>query len=79
VLPTEKELSESFIVGRNTVREAMKTLEATGLIQVVKSRKVICPPLENDLKLSRLEMTATNIHEIFEVRKLSNISMKEAI
>jgi DNA-binding FadR family transcriptional regulator len=75
VLPTEKELSESLFVGRNTVREAMKTLEAIGLIQVVKSRKVICPPLENDLKLSRLEMTATNIHEIFEVRKLLEVEI----
>ena len=33
-LPTERELGERFAAGRNTVREALRTLKAYGLIEV---------------------------------------------
>ncbi len=33
-LPTERELGEHFAAGRNTVREALRTLKAYGLIEV---------------------------------------------
>ena len=33
-LPTERELSEQFCVSRVTVREAMRALEATGLVTI---------------------------------------------
>ncbi len=37
-IPSERELSEEFGVGRGTIREALKTLEAIGLLTTVRGR-----------------------------------------
>lgn len=75
VLPTEKALSEQFFVGRNTIREAIRTLEATGLIQIVKRRKVVCSSPENGHLLPGLTITAANIHDVFEIRRIMEVEI----
>lgn len=45
-LPTEREMAESFQVGRNAVREALRTLEMAGVLRLEKGRAggaYICP------------------------------------
>ena len=37
-IPSERELSQEFRVGRGTIREALKTLEAIGLLSTVRGR-----------------------------------------
>jgi GntR family transcriptional repressor for pyruvate dehydrogenase complex len=69
-LPTEHEMSATFNVGRNSVREAMKTLEATGLIQISKKKRVVCSLSNGHLPISGLKITAARIHEVFELRKI---------
>ena len=75
ILPTEMELSRRFVVGRNTVREAMKTLEATGLIEVTKKRRIICPPKKDGWPPLGIEISSRKILEIFEVRKIFEVGM----
>jgi DNA-binding FadR family transcriptional regulator len=46
-LPTERDMAEHFQVGRNAVREALRTLEMAGVIRLEKGRNggaYICPP-----------------------------------
>ena len=40
-LPTEPELCETFNVGRNSVREAIKILEAYGVVEIDKEGQAI--------------------------------------
>ncbi|GHU74366.1 transcriptional regulator [Clostridia bacterium] len=40
-LPTEYEFAAMFRVGRNTIREAMKTLQAIGIIETVQKRGTV--------------------------------------
>ena len=48
VLPREPELAESFGVNRSVVREAIKQLEAHGLVQPVKRRgTIVLDPLDS--------------------------------
>ncbi|TDQ66034.1 DNA-binding FadR family transcriptional regulator [Maritalea mobilis] len=50
-LPTERELSEQFQIGRNTVREAMQVLRAFGIIETrPKVGAVICGGQSEALK-----------------------------
>lgn len=60
-LPSENELCDQFGVSRTSVREALTTLEAQGLIDIVKgkgmfvrqiSSETVVAPLQNYLKLS---------------------------
>jgi GntR family transcriptional regulator, transcriptional repressor for pyruvate dehydrogenase complex len=38
-LPSERKLSEKYEVGRGTIREALKAIEAIGLVNVISGRK----------------------------------------
>lgn len=72
-LPTERELSEAFQVGRSSVREAMKILEATGLVVTTNRGKYVSLPIEQPI--NTLDATRTTIHEVFEARKLMEIEL----
>ncbi|MFH1090208.1 MAG: FadR/GntR family transcriptional regulator [Pseudomonadota bacterium] len=72
-LPSERELSRAFKVGRSSVREAMKILEATGLVKTTNRGMFVCEL--KDRTAFTLDAELTNIHEVFEARKIMEIEL----
>jgi len=74
-LPSERILTEHFNVGRSSVREALKLLQAVGLIRRVRKGIIICGPSDEILPMFWLSRSQTRIHEVFETRKLLEIEL----
>ncbi|MDF2681195.1 MAG: GntR family transcriptional regulator [Brevibacillus sp.] len=78
-LPSTKDLSEQFGVGRSTTREALSALKAMGLIDIRQGGNctVKSPPLQAQNLLPDLKILLTNkqtILELLEVRKSLEVS-----
>jgi GntR family transcriptional repressor for pyruvate dehydrogenase complex len=77
-LPSTRELSESFQVGRSTMREALSALKAMGLVEIHQGegcyvRKI--DPADLDMpQLDALVMTRSTIVELLEARKSLEVS-----
>jgi GntR family transcriptional regulator, transcriptional repressor for pyruvate dehydrogenase complex len=70
-LPTERELVESFGVGRSSVREALRMLESKGLIAANGNGAFSVAELRNPLNNSfdlLVMLDAASYEELFEVR-----------
>ncbi|MDR6551955.1 FadR/GntR family transcriptional regulator [Paenibacillus qinlingensis] len=78
-LPSTKELSERFGVGRSTMREALSALKAMGLIEIRQggaSRVIRDAPSEVTLpEWTSLRMNRTTLLELMEVRQSLEISI----
>lgn len=76
LLPTERELSESYHVGRSSVREALRMLESKGLIEASDGAAFTVAeygnPLSHSLRLL-LALEEANLPELFEVRKILEV------
>lgn len=48
VLPSEAKLMERFGVGRQVVREALQSLQATGVVEIVNGKGAVVRPLTSD-------------------------------
>lgn len=76
LLPTERELSESYHVGRSSVREALRMLESKGLISASGGAAFTVAeygnPLSHSLRLL-LALEEANLPELFEVRKILEV------
>ncbi len=72
-LPTERQLTQSFHVGRSSVREALRILESKGVIKSVDGGAFVVAdagnPLHHSLDLL-LTLQGANLRELFEVRKI---------
>lgn len=71
-LPSERQLSEQFQVGRGSVREAMVTLQAMGLVERKNRGTVLCNN-EKILDTSALEdisRACMNVKDVLETRIL---------
>jgi len=73
-LPSEGELCEIFLVGRGSVREALKRLEMVGLVNIIHGRGVIvaeCDAVERRLRFldTTLVLGGGQAAEILEVRR----------
>ncbi|HVH31409.1 MAG TPA: FadR/GntR family transcriptional regulator [bacterium] len=72
-LPTERQLTQSFRVGRSSVREALRILESQGVIKPVASGAFVVAeassPLHHSLDLL-LTLQGATLRELFEVRKI---------
>jgi GntR family transcriptional repressor for pyruvate dehydrogenase complex len=70
-LPTERELTESFAVGRSSIREALRMLESQGVIMPASGGAFVVAtpanPLHSSLRLL-LSIDEVQIHEVFELR-----------
>jgi len=73
-LPSERDLSRAFNVGRSSVRQAMKILKSAGLVRTTNRGKMILAMEAKDRPVFILE-DGTNIHEVFEARKLIEIEL----
>jgi len=75
-LPTERELAEQFGVGRAVVREAIRTLERAGLLQVKKGPKgglFVAQDFDRPINDSIVNLLAggqASLEDLFEIRLL---------
>lgn len=78
-LPSTKELSERFGVGRSTAREALSALKAMGLIEIRQGggcRVISQVPTEVLLpEMASLRMNRTTLLELMEVRQSLEVSI----
>jgi GntR family transcriptional regulator, transcriptional repressor for pyruvate dehydrogenase complex len=74
VLPPERELTESFGVGRSSIREALRMLESQGVIAAVNGGSFIvadaASPLNSSLRLMFTLDDRSGIHHLFELRRI---------
>jgi GntR family transcriptional repressor for pyruvate dehydrogenase complex len=72
-LPSERELAETYVVGRSSVREALRMLESRGLIESSGNGSFVVgrprSPLEHSLGLL-VAAEEGSARELFEVRRL---------
>ena len=77
-LPSTRELSESFQVGRSTVREALSALKAMGLVEIHQGEGIYVRKINpSDLEMPSLDallMSRTTILELLEARKSLEVS-----
>jgi len=75
-MPAERELTQTFGVGRSSVREALRMLESQGLIEARGSAVFSVAhwpnPLNSSLNLL-LTLEESNLRELFEVRKILEV------
>jgi len=72
-LPTERQLTEEYRVGRSSVREALRMLESQGLIESRGSGVFAVAEFGNPLNQSLtllLSLDESNLNELYEMRKL---------
>jgi GntR family transcriptional repressor for pyruvate dehydrogenase complex len=73
-LPSERELTESFGVGRSSIREALRMLESQGLITTANGGAFVVAEAANPLNSSlRLVFTLDDragLHDLFELRRI---------
>ena len=73
-LPSERELTESFGVGRSSIREALRMLESQGVITSVNGGTFVVAhasnPLNSSLQLVFALDSETGVHDLFELRRV---------
>jgi len=74
LLPPERELTESFGVGRSSIREALRMLESQGVIVAANGGALVVAEAANPLNSSlRLLFTLDDraaLHHLFELRRI---------
>jgi GntR family transcriptional repressor for pyruvate dehydrogenase complex len=71
-VPPERELVETYRVGRSSVREALRMLESQGLIEACGTGAFVVTHARNTLNQSfelLLSVDEADLHELFEVRR----------
>jgi len=72
-LPTERQLTQEYRVGRSSVREALRMLESQGLLESRGSGMFVVAEFRNPLDQSLhllLSLDESNLRELYEMRKL---------
>jgi GntR family transcriptional repressor for pyruvate dehydrogenase complex len=73
-LPTERELTASFEVGRSSVREALRMLESQGVIRSANGGAFVVSdaayPLNSSLRLLLTLDESTRLHDVIELRSI---------
>jgi GntR family transcriptional repressor for pyruvate dehydrogenase complex len=73
-LPTERELTATFHVGRSSVREALRMLESQGVIRSVNGGAFVVAdaayPLNSSLRLLLTLDEGTRLHDVIELRSI---------
>jgi len=77
VLPSERELTESFAVGRSSIREALRMLESQGVIGAGSGGSFVvadaASPLNTSLRLMFTMDDQAGIHDLFELRRILEV------
>jgi GntR family transcriptional repressor for pyruvate dehydrogenase complex len=73
-LPSERELTETFQVGRSSIREALRMLESQGVITSVNGGTFVVAdaanPLNSSLQLVFALDGGTGVHDLYELRRI---------
>jgi GntR family transcriptional repressor for pyruvate dehydrogenase complex len=73
-LPSERELTESFGVGRSSIREALRMLESQGVITSAPGGAFVVAdaarPLNSSLQLVFTLDGEAGVHDLFELRRI---------
>lgn len=73
-LPSERELTEGFGVGRSSIREALRMLESQGVITSANGGAFVVAdaanPLNSSLQLVFALDSETGVHDLFELRRI---------
>ena len=73
-VPTERELTASFRVGRSSVREALRMLESQGVIRSLNGGAFVVAdaayPLNSSLRLLLTLDESTRLHDVIELRSI---------
>jgi len=73
-LPSERELTESFGVGRSSIREALRMLESQGVIVGANGGAFVVAdagnPLNSSLRLVFTLDDRAGLHDLFELRRI---------
>jgi GntR family transcriptional regulator, transcriptional repressor for pyruvate dehydrogenase complex len=69
-LPPERVLVEQFGVGRTSIREALRTMEATGLVEIRHGLGVVVVRSEPAGQRDFLELGGYTVHDLLDVREL---------
>jgi GntR family transcriptional regulator, transcriptional repressor for pyruvate dehydrogenase complex len=73
-LPTERELTDGFQVGRSSVREALRMLESQGVIRSANAGSFVVAeamnPLNSSLRLLFALDERAGLHDLFELRRI---------
>ncbi len=75
-VPTERDLTRSYRVGRSSVREALRMLESQGLIKSVGNGAFVVAGDQQLLSQSLrilLALDRVSLHELYEVRKILEV------
>jgi GntR family transcriptional repressor for pyruvate dehydrogenase complex len=74
VLPPERELTQTFQVGRSSIREALRMLESQGVIQPANGGAFVVAeaanPLESSFRLLFALDEEAGMHDLFELRRI---------
>ena len=73
LLPTERELTASFKVGRSSVREGLRMLESNGVIEPQANGTFVVAELQTPLNRSLallLTLEEANLRELYELRRM---------
>lgn len=77
-LPTEKELSDMFGVGRSSVREAMQTLQGLGVVEVIQGKGAFLTEgsfeVLKDQLLFALGYGSTAVTDLTEARRILEVA-----
>jgi GntR family transcriptional repressor for pyruvate dehydrogenase complex len=72
-LPSQGELAMRFAVSRPTVREALRSLAATGVVQIANGKRAVVQPLSGDpLRIffeRAIGIDASAVREVMELRR----------
>lgn len=78
-LPTERELSEILKVSRNVVREALKSLEVSGIIYKIQGKGVFVNSFQGNIAAENiffgLNRADSNFKELIEIRKIFELTV----
>ncbi|MCX6001546.1 MAG: FadR/GntR family transcriptional regulator [Chloroflexi bacterium] len=74
-LPSERELTDAFKVGRSSIREALKSLETTGIIKRNSKGTIVNALEEGDYSILLFKDNMHTIHEVFEARKAIEVGI----
>jgi len=80
-LPTEKQLMQAFGVGRSSVREALRSLVATNILESVPGKGYFVAPIGPSLvgiaARRRVLSRASGFHEVMEARHILEVAIGE--
>lgn len=68
-LPSERELASMLSIGRNSLREALRTLEAKNLIEVVNGKGIFIKDANAIINFSFISTVKINFLELLDIRR----------